>query len=160
MILDVGPIMKFRNAVLAFAAVAIICAIALGFLFVSIRPPLIPTNEWNASYRQNNSDQQPATVYQLSSNKNLIFIHTPDAEKHRYRWFALNLKHRIVGVPNAPRSFPYLHVQSANVGITLDFPKIEDSWKIDWRDDGHISFTNGTLDVAINQAQQGAAANP
>ncbi len=152
--------MNFRNLALAFVAVAIVCAIAFSFLFWSARPPLLKTTDWNASYQQNQDGQQTAQVYQLSSNKNLIFIHTPNAEKYRYRWFALDLKHRMVGAPNSPWTFPYLHIQSANIGIALDFPKIEDTWKIDWQDDGHIVFTNGTLTVAVNQAKQGAVANP
>jgi len=132
--------------------IALLVAVLLGMpiaLFVFHFRPLIPSRVWSAFYIEESALQQPAEVYTMLFRPARVFIHLPEGRTQRYQWLALDLEKQLVAVPNWPHLKPYLHFNDdMALGITLDFPKIEDDWKINWKDD-QVSFSNGNLSVHL-----------
>lgn len=144
--------MKLRTwTILIVAALAILAIPTLTRIAADFGPALTQSNEWSATYREGNGPLKPAKLYLLQGSESLIFVHTPDVA-YPMRWFALDLRSKEIGVPGYPQSFPYLHVRIANIGVSLlDSGKLEDSWKIDWKNDDRISFTNGQREVVVSR---------
>lgn len=73
----------------------------------------------------------------------------PEGRSQGYEWFAVDLDGKNVAVPNGPGTMPYLHFNhDMEFGVTLDDPKIQDDWKISWRD-GDIRFANASFSIHL-----------
>ena len=133
------------------AGIVILAAVAtVASLYVYTCRPLIRTDAWLASYSQEGGQAQQASVYALLFRPERLFVHVPNARVPRYRWFALDLESRKISAPSWPPSKPYLYAKQDSLGILLDFPKIEDQWRIEWQADT-VRFSNASLDVQLTR---------
>lgn len=77
------------------------------------------------------------------------FVILPDDAPLDYRSFAVAFDLQCVARPNRLRTFPYLsYNHDRAIGVSLDDPKIDDNWEIEWGAD-EIRFANAEMAVRV-----------
>jgi len=118
-----------RKLLKAIAFLGIIGCLVLGVFALRHFRPLVATSAWIAS----TSGGVEGRTLQILFDSDRIFVEFPDSITPRNRWFALDLENQIAGLPNPPKTKPYLYVnRGQEIGIDLTGMKIGTPWLIDW----------------------------
>ena len=84
-----------------------------------------------------------------------FYVHLPDAQPQRYRWFGIAFPRESVFSPIALyagwRDLPYIHTDQAK-GVRLTDGKIEDQWDVTFTR-GSVRFSNGSLAVSLTRTK-------
>ncbi len=112
--------------------------------------PLIATSAWTAEVQYSTAESLSIPVYSMLFRSHVIFIKLPENRHSRYQWFAVNWESSSVSTTN-PKTFPYLHFNhDMALGITLDFPKIEDAWELHWAEN-NVTFSNPDMTITVSR---------
>lgn len=130
------------TAVLLLAVVLI-----LGLLFAR---PLLPSSAYTVIATL---DGHPikAELFHPPFIPGLYYVHLPEAQPNRYRWFGVALSRNSV-FSSGPYSgwwgIRYIHTDQAHGGVNLTSGKIEDFWKVSFLSGG-VQFSNASLTVTL-----------
>ncbi len=129
--------------------------VILSGLYLLHRHPLFRSRDWSADVQHSSLGSEKAAVFTKLAGSHLLFLELPKSYKGRYKWFVIDWKRKIVASRGSIPTTPYLYFpHDMSLGINLDFPKIEDTWKVAWADYG-VTFTNGDLTITVSRSDPG-----
>ena len=137
---------------LAKIAAAILFAVLLaGMPMVYHWRPLVPSLALSATYEQG-SERHAARVYRMLL-RDVVFVELPEDAETTDRWFAVDLRNRVVTSPNGPTADPYLHHNhDMSLGVPInDTLKRNGEWSIRWGDD-RVTWSDGKVTVHLHGA--------
>ena len=136
-------------------AIVISCAfVILVGLSLYHKRPIFRSDSFTASATNTNGNSYAVTVYKPILQPNRLHINIPEVENALYRWFAIDLNLKFVGIGNCPRKrLPGIYLvqnDMGSMGVGLLNPKIEDKWAVAFTPTD-ISFSNSWLNVKIRK---------
>ena len=140
---------RIRKTIVVLLLSAVLCTGAALFLI----QPLLPSNRFKVNALLNGNPIE-AKLLSPPFMPGLYYIHLPDAEPRRYRWFGIAFTRQSVFSPVALYpgwgSLTYIHTDQAK-GVNLTDGKIEDHWTVAFKKTG-VEFSNGSLGIKLSDA--------
>jgi hypothetical protein len=141
-----------RNIIRVILIVTLFAPIAAACLFLA--QPLLSSRAYVVTAKLNGKPIQ-VELLRPPAIPGTFYVHIPNAQPQRYRWFGIAFPRESVFSPIALytvwRDLPYIHTDQAK-GVRLTDGKIEDQWDIAFTDGG-VRFSNGSLAVSLARPQ-------